>query len=215
MTEANPNDAERKRERRRQYYQANRARIAEQQRAYYQANRQKRLEVVKAYAEANQGKIREYQRRYYQANGVQVREKVRQYREENREAVSDSLRRRYAENPGKWRAFGLKRRHAIDEIAWAQMWEQQEGRCYLCRRELDLVNTRKTIVEHWHGCRAHDPDFSCTACRRGLACVACNILIGSVEDDPGLLRVIADNLERANADVAARQAVMPQHITLF
>jgi hypothetical protein len=31
----------------------------------------------------------------------------------------------------------------------------------------------------------------------------------------GIALTIAGNLERANADVAARQAVMPQHITLF
>jgi hypothetical protein len=39
--------------------------------------------------------------------------------------------------------------------------------------------------------------------------------IGLAGDDPAILRVIADNLERANADIAARQAVIPQHITLF
>jgi hypothetical protein len=179
----NPDPAGRQRERRRQYYVANRSRISAQQREYYQANRQERLEAVKAYTEANQGKIREYKRRYYQSSGARVRQNV------------------------------LEGSHGRDIAAdWAAMWEAQQGRCYLCERDMDPDDAH---VEHWHGCAAHGPKKSCRLCRRGLAHQPCNLVVGHAADDPSLLRIIADNLERANADIAARQAVIPQHITLF
>ena len=164
-------------------YRANRGKISEQQRAYYQANRQERLEAVKAYTEANQGKVREYKRRYYRASGAKVRQKV------------------------------LEDKHGPNIAAdWAVMWEAQQGRCYLCGRDMDPDDAH---VEHWHGCAAHGPKKSCRLCRRGLAHQPCNLVVGHGADDPSLLRIIADNLERANADIAARQAVMPQHIPLF
>lgn len=164
-------------------YQANHAKISKQQRAYYQANRQERLEAVKAYAEANPDKIREGRHRYYAVNGGKVRQNV------------------------------LEDKHGPNIAAdWAAMWDAQQGRCYLCGRDMDPDDAH---VEHWHGCAAHGPKKSCRLCRRGLAHQPCNLVVGHGADDPSLLRIIADNLERANADIAARQAVMPQHIPLF
>jgi hypothetical protein len=165
-------------------YRANRGKISEQQRAYYQANRQERLAAVKSYADTRRPEIQEYKRKYYQASGAKVRQNV------------------------------LEDRHGRGIAAdWAAMWEAQQGRCYLCERDMDPDDAH---VEHWHGCgAAHDPKKSCRLCRRGLAHQNCNIIVGQAADDPSLLRIIADNLERANADIAARQAVIPQHITLF
>ena len=164
-------------------YRANRGKISEQQRAYYQANRDERLAAVKSYADANRPQIQEYKRRYYQASGAKVRQKV------------------------------LEGNHGRGITAdWAVMWDAQQGRCYLCGRDMDPDDAH---VEHWHGCAAHGPKKSCRHCRRGLAHQNCNLVVGWAADDPSLLRVIADNLERANADIAARQAVMPQHIPLF
>jgi hypothetical protein len=183
MTDANPDPAERNRERCRQYYLANRDRILAQQHDYYVANRQERLEAVKAYTEANLGKVREYKRRYYRASGSKVRQNVLEG-SHGREIAAD----------------------------WAAMWAAQQGRCYLCERDMGPDDAH---VEHWHGCAAHGPKKSCRYCRRGLAHEHCNLVVGHAADDPSLLRIIADNLERANADIAARQAVMPQHIPLF
>ena len=164
-------------------YRANRGKISEQQRKYYQANRDDVLVRVKSYADANRPRIQEYSRRYYQANGAKVRQNV------------------------------LEGNHGPHIAAdWAAMWEAQQGRCYLCERDMDPDDAH---VEHWHGCAAHGPKKSCRACRRGLAHQPCNLVVGHAADDPSLLRIIADNLERANADIAARQAVMPQHTPLF
>ena len=90
--------------------------------------------------------------------------------------------------------------------------ERAGRRCYLCERPMDLS---EAFMEHWHGCASHEPRKSCRYCQRGLAHNNCNIVVGHAGDDPDLLRIIAGNLERANAEIAARQAVMPQSITLF
>ena len=94
-------------------------------------------------------------------------------------------------------------------VVFAEMWAAQDGRCYLCRRELD---PGKAHMDHDHRCC---PDgASCSRCRRGLACRACNTLVGSAEDDPARLRLIADNLEAALALAAERLAGKPEQMLL-
>jgi hypothetical protein len=51
-------------------------------------------------------------------------------------------------------------------------------------------------------------------CRRGLACNRCNTLIGTVADDPELLRRIAGNLELVLAATALRLAEKPEQMAL-
>lgn len=223
---------DRVRENQRRWRQANRDRIAEYKRQSYLANREQIREKARQdyasdpvlrdkinrgnrrWREANRDRVREYQAAWYEANGENVRERVRRYKEENREAYREADARRYAANPEKGRSQGLKRRHGLDDVGWARMWAEQEGRCYLCERKLDFSSSRLVVVEHWHGCTAHDPEFSCTACRRGLACIKCNIVVGIVEDEPELLRLMADRLEAANNSVRRRQAKAPQRLQL-
>lgn len=182
----------------RSYRQANGEKLQEQNRQYYKSNRKTLLEKRREYNEANRDKRREYQRRYMAENGHAVRERDRQRWRDNRELNRERRRARV---------------HGLTADQWAAMWAAQDGCCYLCRCPMELD---EAIVEHWHGCAVpHNSGESCHRCRRGLAHYLCNNIIGAAADDPAVLRVIADNLERANADVAARQAVIPQHITLF
>ena len=77
-----------------------------------------------------------------------------------------------------------------------ELWSIQEGKCYLCEQPIaDKTGT----IDHDHRCCR--PGRSCENCRRGLACQACNVLIGRANDDPAQLRRIADNLEKALARV--------------
>jgi hypothetical protein len=147
--------------------------------------------------QANPEKLREGQRRYRETNGEAIREKSRQY---------------YLATRGQQREYRLNWAHGMDAASWAAKWDEQQGCCYLCGRDM---NPAEAVVEHWHGCVGHEPQKSCQYCQRGLAHQNCNFAVAYAADDPSLLRIIADNLERANADVAARQAMMPQHITLF
>ena len=243
MSDASPDPAERKRQQRRKYYAANRAKILEQAHSYYVANRLQILEYKRGYRAASPDKIREKNRKYraasadkireqeaahYRANIEQERAKAREYYKANRDdrlaamnsyyvanrlQILEYKRGYHQANGTKIRKATLERRHGPGIAAdWAAMWEAQQGCCYLCGRDMDPDDAH---IEHWHGCPGHDPKKSCRICRRGLAHEHCNLVIGWAADNPSLLRIIADNLERANADVAARQAAMPQPITLF
>lgn len=166
------------------------ARKREQRRQYYQANR---------------ARISEQQREYYQANRQEKLEAVKAYAEANQDKIREYRRQYYTSNGGKVRLDVLKGTHGSNfDVTWAAMWDAQQGRCYLCERPMDPA---EAFMEHWHGCAGHGPKKSCRYCQRGLAHEHCNLVIGHAGDDPDLLRIIAD--------VAARQAVMPQRITLF
>lgn len=229
MAEPNPDDAKaRERERRRQYRAANRDKINAQKRAWHAANRDEVGERSRRYREASSEKIREQRRDYYLANRDKISEQHREYYRANRqerleavkayaEANPDKIRnyrrRYYAVNGDKVRMETRRRTHGVNfDAVWAAMWEAQQGLCYLCERPMD---PDEAFLEHWHGCPGHSPEKSCRYCQRGLAHQNCNFVVGHAGDDPDLLRAIARNLERANADIAERQATMPEPITLF
>jgi hypothetical protein len=153
-------------------------------------------------------------REYYLRNRDRALEYQRQYELRNRERKREYKRQWNAKNRDKNRGYNQKYRGlGLDfDVTWAAMWDAQQGRCYLCERPMDPA---EAVTEHWHGCAAHESTGSCRRCQRGLAHSNCNRAIGFAGDDPAILRIIADNLERANADIKARQAVMPQHIPLF
>ena len=162
---------------------------------------------------ANRERARAQQRRRYAADGQREREYQRRYYAENRAKIAERRKAwRKRDDPRAKRRDHLRLTHGLDEAAWQGIWDAQDGCCYLCGGVLDPVRTH---VEHYHGCLAHSPKRSCSLCRRGLACQACNLIIGRTGDEPDLLRVIADNLERANAEVMERQRTALRPITLF
>lgn len=69
------------REYKKQWYQANKERIAEYKAEYYQANKEK----IAEYYQANKEKKLEYQAEYYQANKEKVLEQQAEYRKTNKE----------------------------------------------------------------------------------------------------------------------------------
>jgi Recombination endonuclease VII len=143
------------------------------------------------------------------------READRRYRLKNREAI---LARRAAlrheklaqEGPASERSRGRRSAHGSGFArAFAKMWDEQGGQCYLCGDELTPA---KAEVDHDHACCP--PGKSCDACRRGLACTRCNRLIGQVQDDPELLRRIAGNLESRASVVRLRIAAKPVQLEI-
>jgi hypothetical protein len=97
----------------------------------------------------------------------------------------------------------LWRNHRMRLADWAAMWSAQQGRCYLCGDPLS-VEKNQTHIDHDHSCCP--PRTSCSFCRRGLACGACNAIIGHARDDPARLRRIADSLELAIPEACMRLA---------
>jgi hypothetical protein len=140
------------------------------------------------------------------------------YYQENRDRVlgrqrnSGSAANWYRAHPDEVWANSLKKAHGMRPDQWYQMWEDQDGLCYLGGHPLP-EERRKVAVDHDH---SHcSPGSSCAFCRRGLACSNCNTAIGMAGDDPERLRILADNLERAL--IAARQRIksVPLQDTLY
>ncbi len=140
------------------------------------------------------------QKRVYQA----------EYRKRNREKANAQHRAWRARNADKVREWNARdretkrlsqarRNHGMGPQDWTALWESQDGRCYLCGA--DLVDG-KIHIDHDHSCCG--PNRSCRICRRGLSCGMCNHAIGMAGDDPDRLRRMADALEAAKRDVAAR-----------
>lgn len=180
-----------KREYRRRYYQANRDRIREQSRQWYAANTEQAKETSRRYQKANREQRREIERRWREANPERARASTQRYRRTAKARFAIEIR---------------KHGPAIHEY-WAVTWERQDGRCYLCTDPLDLDKAWEVHIDHDHSCCP--TGRTCPYCRRGLACRRCNTLIGHVNDDPDLLRKIADNLEPVLMATRKRLAIKP------
>jgi hypothetical protein len=122
---------------------------------------------------------------------ARANEQAKEYRERNKYRVAGNQR---MGRDRKWHGPGVR----------SAMWKAQDGKCYLCDRPLgpELM----AVVEHDHRCCPQNR--SCEVCRRGLACNACNHIIGFAHDDPDLLERIAANLRPAVAMVTARLAAL-------
>jgi len=134
--------------------------------------------------------------------------------EERRTRAILSNRRYRAENQQEYRTRERVRdrrfRHGLTIHEWiAATVIAQDGKCYLCGDPLG----QRLIVDHDHLCCPQG--FSCPACRRGVACDRCNRLIGQVDDDPALLRRIADALESVLGPTRARIAAKPAQTDLL
>jgi hypothetical protein len=120
-------------------------------------------------------------------------------------AMNDAARRAY------WRNAQRRSRHGGD-VDLEELLAQQDGRCYLCGAELPPGPRNAVNVDHDHGhC---PPRKSCAICRRGVTCNRCNSAIGLLEDDPALMRRVADRLEVAQEETRARIASAPAQMTL-
>lgn len=140
----------------------------------------------------------------------------RRYREANRELLNEKQKQRAAANPEPirerqrsegWR-YHIKSKYGITPERWAALLSEQDGRCYLCCEPLILDGPRHLVhIDHDHSCCRGAK--SCGDCIRGLACNKCNQGVGQFGDSVERLRRVADNLEAANARVAARKAAKP------
>src|SRR5258708_4523220 len=128
------------------------------------------------------------------------------WQQANPEKVRKYIRRRKQRiTPAQRREKYMKRHGGTDE--WARMWDNQQGRCYLCQRPLPQDGT-DVHVDHDHTCCPSDKAHSqsCRYCRRGLTHQACNQIWGLAHEDPELLRVLADQGERVGAETRQRIA---------
>jgi Recombination endonuclease VII len=209
---------EQRREKRRRYRERHRDEINARQRQ----RRADNLEAVRAYKRdwrnANRERINAQLRQRRADDPERFREYNRRYQKRNRAAINERnrtrdrartnalrLQRRRAD-PVKTRAVSQRERHGITPEQWQELWTAQSGLCWLCGEPLP-EDRRKVHVDHDH--RHCPPGRSCGLCRRGLACDACNTLVGLARDDPARLRRVADELERGLLRIDALLAAQP------
>jgi hypothetical protein len=83
----------------------------------------------------------------------------------------------------------IERRYDLEAGDHDWLKELGGGKCWICEQP-ETIEGRSLAVDHDHD----------TGAVRGLLCTRCNWTLGRCEDDPKLLRAMADYLERALAD---------------
>lgn len=133
-----------------------------------------------------------------QRDGLQAwcRDCMRSYTREHRERPGVKERRNAAararRDPSRAKDAGLRRLYGITLLQFNTMLDAQHGRCMVCDDVLD--GGKATHVDHCHD----------TGVVRALLCGHCNKGIGSLRDDPSLLRTAAAYLDAHSADAPAK-----------
>lgn len=79
----------------------------------------------------------------------------------------------------------LRRKFNIEPADYWRMFQEQDGRCRICHRSLDEINSehfKHFSVDHDRHCCPGDA--SCGRCIRGLLCAKCNGSLGWYEQFP-------------------------------
>jgi Recombination endonuclease VII len=114
-----------------------------------------------------------------------------------RRARNPHVRRKYkSDTPDAKRQRHL-RRFGITPEDYARMFDEQGGVCAICHRESD----GSLSIDHDHRCC--QPGRSCGKCVRGLLCLACNLVLGYVRDNPALLASAIEYLARTEVQRAS------------
>jgi hypothetical protein len=151
------------------------------------------VERTRRWRIANPGRRKATDAKWREQNRENERRRHREYKAANLEKERDRERQISQRN---W----MVRNHGIGYAeVFAEMWQAQDGCCYLCQRELARESAE---LDHDHRCCPKNA--TCSECRRGLACGHCNKLIGFAGDDPDRLRLIAANLELARLAFESR-----------
>jgi hypothetical protein len=86
--------------------------------------------------------------------------------------------------------FDLKRKTGLTLDDLRDILGRQQFRCLGCCTQLDEWSAH---LDHDHAC--HPKQSMCKDCLRGVLCMKCNLLLGLAEDNPSVLRNLADYLE--------------------
>lgn len=87
--------------------------------------------------------------------------------------IKKKSRERYHANPLPDREKHLKRKYGIDQARYQEMFDAQNGKCAICRKQQE----KAFDVDHCHK----------TGGVRGLLCTSCNRMLGHAGDRPEVL----------------------------
>lgn len=157
------------------------------QRAYEQRNAAKIYANRQQWVAQNTEHLRAYKREWSQDNIEKTRTSQREWVLNNPERRK-AIQRKYTENSTeKRRLMKLRINYGVDAVTYQAMWDRQQGCCAICSKLLTLgLGHNGVTMDHDHT----------TGAVRDLLCRKCNSALGLAEDDPALLRKMADYLER-------------------
>lgn len=161
-------------------------------RAYYYRHHEKYLARAKQY-KANRPMTEELRQKQREAT-----KRWTERHPETAKARSAVYKARYrarkqAEDPAYWQKVNERRnlrRYGLTSETFAGLLARQGGTCAICHQPETAIIKGKPIrlsVDHDHR----------TARVRGLLCFRCNAMIGTMNDDAGLLRAAANYIESA------------------
>ena len=101
-----------------------------------------------------------------------------------RECRAATRKAAYRANPQPFAIRHVRRTYGIEPEMFAAMVKAQGNACAICGA--DMGSGKQRHVDHCHT----------TGRVRALLCGRCNVAIGNARDDPGLLRAMADYIER-------------------
>ncbi len=130
--------------------------------------------------EKRKGYHAEYNKEYLEKEGNREKAQARSvaWGKNNPEKRRAIVKKYHDSHPEKTKSYTLKRAGWTVE-QYEEVCKQQEGKCAICEA------VEKLCADHSHK----------TGLRRGLLCFTCNTGIGSLKDNPSILRKAADYLE--------------------
>jgi hypothetical protein len=76
---------------------------------------------------------------------------------------------------------------------YIDMFEAQDGKCYICKKDEPSHTKKRLSVDHDHSCCGQGR--GCNKCVRMLLCSQCNMALGAVKDNIKVLKSMIKYLE--------------------
>ena len=157
-------DPEKARQKKREYYAANRDIVRAKQKVYAEKNKEKTKERTKLWIANHKQEMEEKQHKWYWENRERLLARVKEWRTNNPD-------------------YNLKRRirlHGITVDRYRELLELQNGGCAICGGA-----EKALFIDHDHTCCSGKN--GCEECVRGLLCARCNYAIGLLKENERII----------------------------
>jgi len=152
---------------------------------YRKKNLKRLTESGREYYKKNRAAILAQKRKYTVKNKIWILAMKREYYLKNKSLLIRKSLAHYRRNRERTRNKNLKRLYSIDLREYGRMFEQQKGRCNICRRP---PGEKSLAVDHCHK----------TGKVRGLLCSRCNTSLGGFRDSERILLAAIQYLKRTS-----------------
>ena len=150
---------------------------------YYERHKAKIYKKSRAWAINNKERLRQYRKEYWSRPEIQARR--RQYYQDNKEHLKKRDRIHYYKTKDRHRELHMAKRYKISVEEYRKMFELHKSLCAICGKP-ETIKNKILSVDHNHK----------TDKVRGLLCGHCNRALGYLREDLSLLPRIQKYLEK-------------------